>query len=287
VSEPFLPPVAAERFALRRERAGQWLRPLLINAGLLTLVVLAAAAGSQFRIRFPQIPQGWFTFDPAEIPGLEPVPEITGPALPPEEIVQYEASRWPYIILAIIVLLIIGFFVFRYFWRRRDMLRELPIEPEPEEEDAIDIVRFEKKDLVDAVALAQFRMAEARTPSDAVVAGWVAFEEAASTRGWVREPQETTTEFTARLLAASHAPAQPVAKLRGLYQQGRFGARPPTDDDVAAARAALTDIAENISAIPDITAEHFPTTPATGAQQSEQLVPTVVSGVTRNKWGED
>jgi len=130
-------------------------------------------------------------------------------------------------------------------------------------------------------------MAEARNPADAVVAGWLAFEEAAARRGWVREPQETTTEFTARLLSSSPAPAQPVATLRSLYQQVRFGSQIPTDDDVAAARTALADIATHIDKLPQ-SVPAAPDNSSEAASNSATLETSPpITRVKRNKWGED
>jgi len=260
---------------------------LLINTGLLALVVLAAAAGSQLRIRFPRIPASWFSVD-YDIFGGQPEGSFLGPETSADGPVQYESSSWPMIVLITIVLVTAAFFVARYYRKRRGGWRDLKIVPESVFEEPPEIDRFEAADLVNAVELAQRRMAEARDPSDAVVAGWVAFEEVAGTRGWVREPHETTTEFTTRLLARSPTPAAPVATLRGLYQQVRFGGRRPSVADVAAAQGALVEIAGNVDQIPEMS-NYDPQSDSAQAKTSNPTspMPAKSPGVTRNRWGED
>jgi hypothetical protein len=162
-------------------------------------------------------------------------------------------------------------------------LRELPLELELEPEPYPVAVQFDRAGLRDAVTLAQSRMAEARNPSDAVVAGWLAFEDAAADLGWVREPHETATEFTTRLLATSQAPPQPIATLRSLYLQVRFGSHIPTDDDVALARNSLSEIAEFLGELPKPNKNNI------GQSQTLNLakIPPAPAGMKRNKWGED
>src|SRR5690606_26927992 len=63
-------------------------------------------------------------------------------------------------------------------------------------------------------------------PRDAVVAAWLALEDAAATHGARRLASHTPTEFTATVLAATPAPPSDIATLRGLYQRARFSARP-------------------------------------------------------------
>ncbi len=93
------------------------------------------------------------------------------------------------------------------------------------------------------VQRADAQLAGVTEPGDAVIAAWVALEHEAALQGAERRAAQTSTEFTAELLAATPAPADAVATLRALYQRARFTRRPITAADVAAARTALGSIA--------------------------------------------
>jgi len=272
------------------------LSSFLWNALFVLLVVLGAAAGSQLVFQFPERLPAIFEFDPALLEDLE-MPENL-PLGERPEVTEVAMPRWLLPVLGGLVLAGIAALIARHLWRKRGQLKALPVEDVVEPVPDV-IVQFAKADLVDAVTRAQARMAEARNPSDAVVAGWLAFEDVAATRGWVRAPHETTTEFTGRLLASSDAPPAPVGVLRGLYQQVRFGARTPTVDDVAAAHDALGQIAGHLDALPDESEKqaaafdnvfvNLPTRPRRGSPNP--IIDTsdrdIISGVKRNKWGED
>lgn len=103
-------------------------------------------------------------------------------------------------------------------------------------------------DLQDAVRRALRHVDDAASPHDAVVAAWVALEDAADTHGTTRDPAETPTEFTSRLLAATPAPAASVAQLRALYAEARFTRRPVAPDQVTRARDALRTVARALDA---------------------------------------
>ncbi|WP_277210348.1 DUF4129 domain-containing protein [Isoptericola croceus] len=101
-------------------------------------------------------------------------------------------------------------------------------------------------ELADAVTRALAHLDGAASPGDAVVAAWVALEDAAAEHGTTRHPAQTPTEFTQDVLDATPAPPAHVATLRALYQRARFTTHPTGDDDVATARDALTRIAASL-----------------------------------------
>lgn len=81
-------------------------------------------------------------------------------------------------------------------------------------------------------------------PADAVVAAWVQLEADAAARGTEREPHQTPTEFTVRLLADHDADDNALRELTKLYHRARFGEPGTvTADDAEAARRALERIA--------------------------------------------
>ena len=266
----------------------QWFATAL----LLTAIVLGAAAAPQYQVNLPAITAPLFIEPPAVAPPEEPV---LGHYL--DDVTQFEPRDdlvLGYVLLAVmgVVLAAALWVLIRHFVKKRkpDQLSDLDLIPDEPREVALDAAQFSTEDIEDTVALARARMAAARTPSDAVVAAWLAFEEAAATRGWVREPHQTTTEFTAMLLANSPAPPEPVATLRGQYQRVRFGGHFPSDDDVAITSAALGDIAQHLNAIPKQATEpkaepKFATLPP--LVNAAPATTKVKAGVSRNKWGED
>ncbi len=101
-------------------------------------------------------------------------------------------------------------------------------------------------ELADAVTRALQHLDDVGTPDDAVVAAWIALEDAAAEHGTTRHPAQTPTEFTQTILATTPAPPADVATLRTLYQRARFTTHPTSTDDVTSARTALTRIARSL-----------------------------------------
>lgn len=60
------------------------------------------------------------------------------------------------------------------------------------------------------------------TPRNAVVEAWSRFETSAGEIGAVRQPWETSTEFTLRVLEHVHADRVAVSRLAALYREARF-----------------------------------------------------------------
>ncbi len=101
-------------------------------------------------------------------------------------------------------------------------------------------------ELQDAVTRALAHLDGHTRPRDAVIAAWVALEEAAERAGTRRDPAQTPTEFAGTVLAATPAPPAAVTRLRTLYQRARFTDRPIDRPAVTQARAALADIARSL-----------------------------------------
>ena len=88
------------------------------------------------------------------------------------------------------------------------------------------------------------RLDEIADPGDAVIAAWIALEEAAAASGVPRAPSQTPTEFTMNILERLDADPVAAATLLRLYHRVRFAHRRPTDADVTAARASLIRLAD-------------------------------------------
>lgn len=105
--------------------------------------------------------------------------------------------------------------------------------------------------LRDGVQGADAHLAGRVPPADAVIAAWVALEEAAGRSGVRRDPAATPTEFTVEVM--DRAPVEPAAirTLLVLYLRARFGTEPLGPDDVAAATAAVRTLARGLAAADD------------------------------------
>ena len=104
--------------------------------------------------------------------------------------------------------------------------------------------------VMDAVGVALTRLDSAASSSDAIIAAWLAFEDAALRHGMARDPASTPTEFTAALLNRSLVPEQDTVALRTVYLRTRFSDIPATSADVRAARGWLQHIARTLEGAP-------------------------------------
>ena len=88
-------------------------------------------------------------------------------------------------------------------------------------------------------------------PADAIVAAWVALEDAAERSGIVRDPASTPTEFTVEVL--DRAPVDPAATrtLLGLYLRARFSEEQMGPGDVVVATAAVRSLADALAREPE------------------------------------
>ncbi len=92
------------------------------------------------------------------------------------------------------------------------------------------------------IGLALQVLDEQRDPADAIVRAWLGLQETAEESGIVRQPAETPTEFTSRILSRAFADDRAIRTLLRLYLRTRFGDHPVTTEDVAAVREALQEL---------------------------------------------
>lgn len=84
-------------------------------------------------------------------------------------------------------------------------------------------------------------------PQDAVIAAWVALEDAASRTGVVRDPAQTPTEFTLEVLDRTPADRTATRTLLDLYLRARFGGEPVGPADVVRAAKAVDVLARSLA----------------------------------------
>lgn len=117
-------------------------------------------------------------------------------------------------------------------------------EARPDDEiDVADATLPDLPTLRQGAATAEERLLAIGNPTDAIIAAWLALEEAADSSGVHRRPAQTPTEFTADVLGRTGVPTEPVQTLLGLYLRARFAAHPSTDADLTTARRCIRDLA--------------------------------------------
>jgi hypothetical protein len=206
---------------------------LLVVAGLLLLAVVAATGSSG-------IPTGVGGAD--ELGLGDPGGEVgQAPPVSSEPI----ALGVVFVIIIVVVLALFGAGVVLFalagvrFQRRRRLTRlQRPVDGDVIEGDDVWLITATRR------AMSALDKRVGGPPADAVVAAWVQLEADAAARGTEREPHQTPTEFTARLLAEHTADRAALQELKSLYHRARFG-KPGnvTAGDATAARRALERLA--------------------------------------------
>lgn len=85
-------------------------------------------------------------------------------------------------------------------------------------------------------------------PRNAVVACWVALEDAVQQSGMARRPSETAAELAARVLRTWRVPEGTVLELLDLYREARFSRHPVTAAQRDRALSALTEVHDHLRA---------------------------------------
>jgi hypothetical protein len=231
---------------------------LTITLLLVTVVVLGAATATPWRFSPPHLPTPELS-----MPRQQPPPSPDVSASPqPRPLSEPTDDRWVTLITAVLLGLLTAALL-TFAARKLLTILRGQIDTTPDNltsgtgtattEDTVDL-----PELQDAVTRALAHLDGHARPRDAVVAAWVALEEAAARAGAHRDPAQTPTEFTGTVLANTPAPPAAVARLRTLYQRARFTDRPIDRTAVAQARTALADIARSLDVVD----------PATGSEQS-------------------
>lgn len=220
---------------------------LTITFLLVTVVVLGAATAAPWRFSPPHLPTPELSM-PQQQPPPSPDPSVTPAPQPAEE--PTHDNRWTALITAILLSLLVAALLTFAVRKILTILRG-QIDTTPDNltggtgttthDDAVDL-----PELQDAVTRALAHLDGHARPRDAVVAAWVALEEAAARAGAHRDPAQTPTEFAGTVLANTPAPPAAVARLRTLYQRARFTDRPIDRTAVTQARTALADIARSL-----------------------------------------
>lgn len=212
---------------------------------LLTLATVAAALAGSWdpSLNEPAV----------EPPSPEPLPEdfptLTGLELPADlldEPVQPWDLTWIGLILLAVVGLWVGYLALR--WIRRHPPEPIPDPPDdagtqPGGSIADATAAPHLPTLRAGVSTADEELRGGLSPADAVIAAWVALEEAAARSGVRRDRAATPTEFTVAVLDSTPADPGATRSLLALYLRARFGGEHMGPRDVASATDALRALA--------------------------------------------
>lgn len=226
-------------------------RPIAVVGSVvvvLALVVVAAAVGGNWELEA----RDWGA--PGEV---EPV-EAEPPQLPPPitiDVPGAEPRDWGWLEVVVRVLLAIGALLGVWWaWQLlRDRLAEGSVSDggagagavATDNEPELPVLRR-------GVVEAQRHLDRIGRADDAVIAAWLALEEAAGDSGVRRGAAQTPTEFTLAVLARTSADPRATHDLLGLYHRARFSDQPVREGEVAAARACLGRLAESWDAVPHL-----------------------------------
>lgn len=223
-----------------RPGRGAVLVPTVLAVGV--LVVLAAATGSSWGVadRF-----GLFGGTPqVEAPSMPPRPSGRASAAPPLEGSGVGDSVLPVLAAGLVLLvLLLAYWVWRVLPRRPAKSRATPVAGGLVTGDG----GPDAPAVQQGVQEAQHLLDTVTDPTDAVLAAWVALEDAAARSGVPRRPADTPTELTSRVLAATEADEDAVTALLALYHRARFSAGGVGPAAVVEARRCLGVLAASWS----------------------------------------
>lgn len=215
-------------------------------AALLVLAVLSAAVAAPWRLES----RSWSFFPEMGAPAFTPRPLAPPPAsgLPTAPVSNSTNLGWlaP---VGIAVLVLLAAALVWWLWRR---FRGSRVEGRQAGQPGDVVVLAAEPEvpvLRRGVAAAQRSLDEIGEPNDAIVAAWLALEEAAASSGVRRQPAETPSEFTVDVLRATAADPRATRDLLALYHRARFSAAGVSSTDVRAASHCLAVLAASWSGL--------------------------------------
>lgn len=196
--------------------------------------------------RIPRMPNA----SESGTPSARPLP----PPGPPPDLSWIKWVLLALVIAAVVVLLAV-------LAMRLLAVRQMYAARPDDEIEITDDVAPDLPTLQQGAVRAEERLLAIGNPTDAIIAAWLALEEAADASGVHRRPAQTPTEFTADVLGRTGVPSEPVRTLLGLYLRARFAARPSSAEDLATARRCIRELAASWRSFAE------PETPADGGSR--------------------
>lgn len=218
--------------------AGRRTAAVLVTAatGGLLLLAFASAAGGAAELGEPRVGAGWVR---GAAEGLADAMQGSDEGAPARQPVRGDETPWALIVIGVVGTALAAL-VLRTLRPARDDGRrpgDVSRPALPDLDDSADRTLTALRRSARSAA-ADLAVAGPRQARDAVVAAWLALEEAAAAGGTRRHPAQTPTEFTVALLGGHAADPAAVDELLRLYHRARFGsAALPADAGERAARA--------------------------------------------------
>ena len=221
-------------------RRGAWGVALLALLSVVLAVVITTASTTPI-LRSPEVTSGPTTPTATPTPG---VASATPSKAAPEPEQASELPRGLWLVLYGLLLVMAGLLLW-LLWgsvERRRRRRRTPGFA-PSDLDAFD-VDLERR-LVDVVQ-AQLADLASGTPRNAVVACWLALQEAVGDTGLYRDPAMTSAEFTQEVLGAFALDEDAIRRLSALYREARFSSHAITEQHRDAAAGALLTLSAEL-----------------------------------------
>ncbi|QNE20902.1 DUF4129 domain-containing protein [Kribbella qitaiheensis] len=229
----------------RRRGAVAVVAVVMLGLAAIALVVLASAGGS---VR--PVSESTLSSSPRPLPTKTQSAQVTVPtpgapppaAHPPKpvKIPDWVKALWQalFYTAAILVVLLLGRVLYR-------LLRKVEL-PEAENEDS-DWERMKVDRLAEAVE-SGLAAVDSGTATDAVIACWVALEDAAASAGVERAASETPAEFTVRVLGVGGISEPELLRLGQLYREARYSTHGSSEEARSQAREALIRLRDELAA---------------------------------------
>lgn len=196
----------------------------IVGVGVLVAVLFAAIATAG-PVGYVDGPPQFGEQTPAPIPprDLDETPETSVPPLVEQR--HGVTFELPWIVETIFnalfaaAIVVATVLLLRAAWRNRPRLRwrrrrSAEFAPLPDLDEAVAAI--------EADAAAQRAALRSGTPRNAIVECWLRLEGSVEAAGFRRDPSETSTELTERVLARSSVDPVALARLAALYREARF-----------------------------------------------------------------
>jgi hypothetical protein len=228
----------------RRRGAVAVVAVVMLGLAAVALVVLASAGGS---VR--PVSESTLSSSPRPLPTQKASETVTlpTPGTPPSQkpvkpgkIPDWVKALWQALFYTAVTLalLLLGWALYRLIRKV-----ELPVA----ENDDNDWERMKVDRLAEAVE-SGLAAVDSGTATDAVIACWVALEDAAASAGVARAESETPAEFTVRVLGVGGISEPELLRLAQLYREARYSTHGSTEEARNQARAALIRLRDELAA---------------------------------------
>jgi hypothetical protein len=224
---------------------------LMIGVAAVALVVLASAGGS---VR--PVSESTISSSPRPLPTDTRTNAVTPPNAgsppPSKEVKPFELPQWLKALWQAVIYVaaaLLALFLLRALYR---LIRKVEL-PELEDQDT-DWERVKVDRLAEAVE-SGLAAVESGTATDAVIACWVALEDAAASAGVARQASETPAEFTVRVLGVGGISEPELLGLAELYREARYSTHGSSEEARSQARDALLRLRDELAAAMSLAAQ--------------------------------